>query len=103
MSKFNVRAVTARGRGFISGEELPSVRTHEGAPAYVRDAKSELFLLAVTNMVGEDTFYERAGDRDDRFTALVAEVAVTDFDWLTRLLTWLRAEANLRSVPIAVA
>ena len=34
--------------------------THEGGEAYVRDVESELFLLAATNMVGEDTFYERA-------------------------------------------
>ena len=34
--------------------------THEGGLAHVRDAESELFLLAATNMVGEDTFYERA-------------------------------------------
>ena len=36
-------------------------RTYEGGAAYLRDAESELFLLAATNMVGEDTFYERAG------------------------------------------
>ena len=38
--------------------------THEGGGAHLRDAESELFLLAATNMVGEDTFYERAADRD---------------------------------------
>ena len=36
------------------------LRTHEGGAAFARDAESELFLLAATNMVGEDTFYERA-------------------------------------------
>ena len=36
----------------------PTGRTHEGAPGYARDAKGELFLLAVSNMAGEDTFYE---------------------------------------------
>ena len=30
--------------------------THEGGLAFVPDAESELFLLAATNMVGEDTF-----------------------------------------------
>ena len=33
--------------------------------------ESELFLLAATNMVGEDTFYERADERDARFVELV--------------------------------
>ena len=50
--------------------------TAEGAPGSAREPKSELFLLAVTNMVGEDTFYESGGDRDDRFTQLVRQVAV---------------------------
>ena len=45
------------------------IRTHEGGEAFARDPESELFLLAVTNMVGEDTFYERADDRDARFVA----------------------------------
>ena len=44
------------------------------ASAFVRDAESDLFLLAATNMVGEDTFYERAADRDARFVALVHQV-----------------------------
>ncbi len=34
--------------------------THEGGAAYTRDVESDLFLLAATNMVGEDTFYEHA-------------------------------------------
>ncbi len=36
--------------------------TYEGGEAFVRDQESELFLLAATNMVDEDTFYERAAD-----------------------------------------
>ena len=35
---------------------------YEGGAAFARDPESELFLLAATNMVGEDTFYERADD-----------------------------------------
>lgn len=50
------------------------VPTHEGGLAFVRDAESELFLLAATNMVGEGTFYERADERDARFVDLVHEV-----------------------------
>ena len=40
--------------------------THEGGAAYTRDVESDLFLLAATNMVGEDTFYERADTREMR-------------------------------------
>ena len=53
-------------------------RTHEGGEAFARDAESELFLLAVTNMVGEDTFYERADKRDARFVELVHKVTASN-------------------------
>ncbi len=52
--------------------------THEGGAAYEREPESELFLLAVTNMVGEDTFYERAADRDARFVELVQRVTAAN-------------------------
>jgi hypothetical protein len=52
--------------------------THEGGAAFGRDAESELFLLAATNMVGEDTFYERAVDRDARFVDLVHQVTAAN-------------------------
>jgi hypothetical protein len=54
------------------------VLTHEGGVGYARDAKSDLFLLAATNMVGEATFYERAEVRDARFVDLVHEVTAAD-------------------------
>jgi hypothetical protein len=53
------------------------VLTHEGGAGYARDAESDLFVLAATNMVGEDTFYERADARDDRFRELVHDVTAT--------------------------
>jgi len=71
MSKFNRAATRPAVSSPVKTESIPSGSTYEGAPGYARDAKSELFLLAVTNMVGEDTFYERAGRRDDRFRDLV--------------------------------
>jgi hypothetical protein len=76
---------------------------HAGGVGFVRDAKSELFQLAVVNMVGHDTFYEKAQDRDDRFVNLVHQVAVEDAAWLYRFLGWLRNKANMRSASIVVA
>ncbi|KAB8186897.1 TROVE domain-containing protein [Nonomuraea phyllanthi] len=103
MTKFN--STTTRPAVFspVKTERTPSGRTHEGAPGYIRDAKGELFLLAVSNMVGEDTFYEKAGGRDNRFRALVHQVAIEDGEWLARFLPWLRGEANMRSAPIVAA
>lgn len=79
---------------------LPDTRTHEGAPAYSLDTRSELFTLAVTNLVGEDTFYEKADGRDTRFDRLVREVAVCDGEWFAPFLRWLRHEGNMRDAPI---
>jgi hypothetical protein len=77
--------------------------TAEGAPGFARDARTELYLLAVANMVGEQTFYEAAGERDDRFRALVAQVAVEDPDWFGRFVAWLRLGGNLRTASVVAA
>ena len=104
MAKFNSTASKpAAGQGPIVAQAGPSTVTHEGGPGYVRDVKSELFLLAVSNMVGEDTFYEKAGDRDNRYEALVRQATNADPDWTAGLLRWLRAEANMRSAPLVGA
>jgi hypothetical protein len=103
MAKFNVAGTRAVAHGPIRTDQTPTGRTHEGAPGFARDAKSELFLLAVTNMVGEDSFYESASQRDSRFSTLVREVAVADIDWLTRFARWLRSDANMRSAPLVLA
>jgi hypothetical protein len=77
--------------------------THEGGEAYSRTAKSDLFMLAVVNMVGEDTFYESASDRDARFRDLVHRVTKKDPEWMQRFIPWLRNEANMRSASIVAA
>jgi TROVE domain-containing protein len=87
----------------VRTEPTPTGVTFEGAPGYARDAKGELFLLAVANMVGEDTFYEKADHRDERYEALVAQVAVEDLAWTTGFLRWLRAEGNMRSASLVAA
>lgn len=103
MSKFNTSTARAVGSGPIHTEGSASGRTREGGAGFGRDAKSELFLLAVANMVGEDTFYEKADQRDSRYVTLVRQLAVTDFDWLTRFARWLRSEANMRSASLVLA
>ena len=104
MSKFNTtRTRSARGQGFIKSEQTASGTTYEGGAGYARDQKSELFLLGVTNFVGENTFYEDAGDRDERFARLSRAVAVADSDWMLRFVKWLRREANMRSAALVAA
>jgi hypothetical protein len=77
--------------------------THEGGLAHVRDAESELFLLAATNMVGEDTFYERATDRDARFVALVHEATATNPAFVAGLAPYLRTALLMRSAAVVMA
>lgn len=100
MTKFNKSASRAAVFSPVQTERVASGVTFEGAPGFARDAKSELFLLSVTNIVGEQTFYESAEGRDSRYISLVHEVAVADPDWTTRFLAWLRSGAHMRSASL---
>jgi hypothetical protein len=77
--------------------------THEGGAAYARDAESDLFLLAATNMVGEDSFYERAAARDARFVALVHEVTAANPSFVAGFVPYLRASMLMRTAAIVMA
>lgn len=103
MSKFNRGTVKPAGYSPVTTEFVPSGRTYQGGPGYARDTRSRLFLLAVTNMVGEQSFYESATERDTRYTELVHRAAVEDPDWTARFLRWLRADANMRTASLVGA
>jgi hypothetical protein len=86
--------------------------THEGGEAFLRDPESDLFLLAATNMVGEDTFYERAAHRDARFVDLVRAVTEANPAFLAGadpeagkvgLVQYLRESLLMRSAPVVMA
>ncbi|SED19902.1 TROVE domain-containing protein [Streptomyces sp. 3213] len=102
MSRFNKKAARAQpvSRVTSTGRVL---RTYEGGRGRERDARSELFLLAVANFVSQQTFYESGDDRDDRFARLVRRLAVEDPTWTAGLLSWLRGEGNLRTASIVGA
>lgn len=74
--------------------------TFEGAKAFPRPPRHELFLLAVSYLAGEDTFYESAAQRERRFVDLVRGLAIEDPSWVAGLLGWLRGSANLRTAPM---
>ncbi|MGH9127955.1 MAG: hypothetical protein ACRDY2_03075 [Acidimicrobiales bacterium] len=91
---------------------LQRTLTHEGAPAHLRDAESELFLLAATNMVGEDTFYEGAEARDTRYVELVARVTASNPSFIAGadlaggqvgLAQYLRQSMLMRSAALVMA
>lgn len=102
MAKFNTSTATARnGIGFTSTTGVTGTN-HKGAKGFERDAKSELFLSAVSDFV-QDTFYESSSERQARTRSLVSKIAVSDSAWLVSLVGWLRNEANLRSISLVIA
>lgn len=54
-------------------------------------------------MVGEQTFYENASDRDTRFRGLVRQCAVQYPDWTAQFIKWLRSDGNMRSASVVAA
>jgi hypothetical protein len=103
MVKFAIKGVRANVRAPIKTKGAMRKRTYEGALAYKRDAKSELFLLAVANMVAEQTFYEPGSMRDERFVRLIHEVTRQDPEWMRRFVPWLRNTAQMRSAAVQMA
>lgn len=83
--------------------QAPDTVTHEGGTGYTRDAKSELYLLAIANMASEATFYENGKVRDARFEGLVAAVTREDPDWVRRFVPFLRDTMNMRSASVITA
>ena len=55
--------------------------THEGGTGFARTPKGELYLRATTMFAGQDSFYEKAGNSDDRAKELAKNLAVTDWEW----------------------
>ena len=87
------------------------IPTFEGAGGFARTPESDLFLLAATNMVGEDTFYESATDRDRRFVELVHKVAGANPDFIRGtdpengkigFAQFLRSEMLMRSATVVL-
>ena len=102
MARYNTRSTCPAVHSPVTTTGERTV-THEGATGHLRDAKSELFLLAVSNFVGQETFYERGGQRDDRYTQLIRSLAIEDPDWCVDFLRWLRSDANMRTASLVGA
>ncbi|MFJ6946838.1 TROVE domain-containing protein [Streptomyces wuyuanensis] len=99
MARFNVRPTKARAVSPVTTTGRTTL-THQGGRGQVRDARSELFLLAVANFVSQRTFHESGDARDDRFAALVRRLAVEDPEWTAGLIGWLRGDAGMRTASL---
>lgn len=108
MARFNLRAsrtVPAAATAPTSPVRTTGSRAanHHGSTGYLRDPRSELFLLAVANFVTQRTSYEDGQARDDRFAALVRTLAVEDPEWTAGLLGWLRRDGSMRTASLVGA
>ena len=77
--------------------------TYEHGSGYARDPKGELFLRATTMFYGQDSFYEDAAVSDARSKELGRDLAVTDWEWFSQFLVWLRSKGNIRTMSTVLA
>lgn len=105
MAKFSKTqpAVQAPIQTVSTDPATPDTLTYEGGAGWTRDVKSELFLLAIHNFVGEHTFYEHGRMRDERFRDLVHPAATEDPDWVARFVPYLRGVLHMRSASVVMA
>ncbi|MEU1670967.1 TROVE domain-containing protein [Streptomyces roseifaciens] len=103
MARFNARASKTAGPVSPVTTTGRRARTHLGGKGHARDARSELFLLAVANFVSQQTHHESGTARDDRFATLVRKLAVEDPAWTAGLLRWLRGDGQMRTASLVGA
>lgn len=102
MANLSTKPARANVTAPLRTEPVP-IPTHEGGVGYSRDPKSELFLLAVSLLLGEKTFYEKGSDRKDRLRSLIHQVVATDPEWVARFVPYLRNTMQIRTATVAVA
>jgi hypothetical protein len=102
MAKLNTRSTRPLVTSPVTSTGTTTIN-HQGGTGYLRDAKSELYLLALANMVGENTFYEKADRRDTRYAELIQKVALDDPAWVQGFLPWLRSEGFMRTAAVVGA
>lgn len=90
MSKFNTKA-----------QGVTKTVNHEGAEAYSLDAKSKLYVTAVTTMLS-NKFYEKGDKTISRLKRLIQSVAKTDPEFVAKLAVYAREEMYLRSLPLVL-
>lgn len=107
MSRYNTKGVSAKKTTVLTSAQTASTSTPTfgGAPGYVRDAQSELFIRATSSFAGQKSFYESADKRDTRLVELTQQLAVTadGWKWLSGFVPWLRKDGNMRTAPILIA
>jgi hypothetical protein len=78
-----------------------ALRTYEGAPAFQRPVREELYLLVANQLFRGDSFYERQADMTTRFQQLVQAVAAEPGGghFIAALAIYARHQLMLRMTP----
>jgi hypothetical protein len=100
MSRFNKTTPPVRVAAPLAPAKIATGKTGNQAPGFERDAKGELFTLAVSNFGGFDSAYETGAKRDERYASLIHAVAASDPAWMAQFLRWLRDGANMRTASM---
>ena len=108
--KVNSAGVTFRNNTFKtkpyiapSRSTTPDALTAKGGRGFSRTPEAELFLLAVSNFVSEESFHESAGSRDTRFASLVAQVTKSNPAFVADFVPFLRDTLNMRTASVVMA
>lgn len=101
MARLNTKTSKPRNGATKLATTGATTINHQGGTGFLRDEKTELFLTAVSSL-NEDTFYESAKDRRGRIAELIKATS-QDTEWTLGLVTWLRKEAGLRTIPSIIA
>lgn len=104
MARLNTRAAAPAG-ATRSPLRTTNTRTttHEGGSAVTLADKTALFLMATSSFFGEDTFYEKADARAQRYGELCRSVAIQDPAWYASFVRWLRHDGNIRTGAVVAA
>jgi len=106
MARYNVKAGAYTAKSTQVGPMGTTSKqgtTHGGATGWLRDEKSEFFLRLTGSFVGQDSYYEKADERDGQLIALARKIAPSDFEWLATAIVWARTYGNQRTGPIIAA
>jgi 60 kDa SS-A/Ro ribonucleoprotein len=72
------------------------VTNFEGGTSYKLNPKYELISLMVSGL--DNTFYEKLGDRENRFRDLITNLAKTDLEFVAKALVYTRSVVGQRTV-----
>jgi hypothetical protein len=103
MSRFNSKDTHTNKKSSAIQTTGNTITNHYGAIGYERDAKSELYLLAVSFMGGDSNFYEKSDARYSRLRSLTRQVAIQDGKWMLEFVRWVRNGAMMRTVAGVMA